>query len=269
MNLFQSLLYGIISGISQFLPVPSLANQAVLLNLFGLSHRDHLCDAIVHTAILISLVIGAKGLLEQTRYDTRRRSTYSTRNSYITAERRFCKNASYCTVLILILFLLWTQLDINYILTAAFLLINGFVLFIPSRMYQGNKDARLMSAMDSILVGSANALSAVPGFSGVGCGVSVALMRGADRQRTVNWALILSVPTLVVLIGADIVLLIANWSAITFGNLLGYLFAGVTAYLGGYLGIVLLKLLAKRAVIHEFAFYSWGLALLMLILFLI
>lgn len=265
MNLLQSLIYGMISGVSQFLPVPSTANQSILLKLFGISHRDHLCDAIVHICVLVALVMGARGLLEQIRHDPRRRA----RNTYHNVERVFSKNASYTTVLLLIILLWCVRLDANYLLVSVFLIANGLLLFLPSRMYQGNKDARSMSLLDSILVGAANALSAVPGFSGIGCGMSIALMRGADRQRIVNWMLILSVPTLVVTIGADIVFLIINWNIIAFGNLFGYLLAGISAYLGGYFGMVLLKLLAKRAGFYGFAFYSWGLALLMLILFLI
>lgn len=269
MNLFQSLLYGIISGISQFLPVPSFTNQAVLLKLFGLSHRDHLCDAVVHIGILISLMVSAKNLVEQVKYDPSRRSIHRGRNSYNVAESRFSKNASYITVIMVIVFLLWIQLEMNYLLISVLLLVNGFIMYLPSRMYQGNKDARTMTVLDSILIGAGNALLAIPGFSGVGCGVSIAMMRGADRQSAVNWMLILGIPTLIVLIGADIVLLFANLGAIVFGNVFGYLLAGATAYIGGYLGIIILKLLAKRAGFYGFTFYSWGLALFMLILFLI
>ena len=246
MNIFQGLLYGIISGISQFLPVPSTANQAVLLKLFGLSHRDHLCDAVVHIGILAALIISARGLLEQVRYESHRRPSRHMNNSYIAAERRFTRNASTYTILLLILFIWMTKLDINYLLTSGFLLINGLVLFVPSRMYQGNKDARLMSVFDSFLAAVANALFVIPGFSAVGCLSSAVLARGADRQRIVNWILILSLPTLVVLTCADIVFLISNWNLIVFGNLFAYIFAGAAAYLGGYFGVVLLRMIAKR-----------------------
>lgn len=269
MNLFQGLLYGVISGISQFLPVPSTANQTILLKLFGITQRDHLCDAIVHICVLIALIMGARGLLEQLRYDPRRRSSHYARNGYLIAERRFFKNASYCTVLLLIVFLLWIRLEINYLLVSLLLVVNGLLLYIPSRMYSGNKDARSMSLLDSIIFGAANALSAILGFSGIGCSISIAMMRGADRQRIVNWILTLSVPTLIVLICSDLVLLISNWNAVAFGSFWSYLLAGVAAYMGGYFGIVLLKVLAKRAGFYGFGFYSWGLALLMLILFLI
>ena len=67
----------------------------------------------------------------------------------------------------------------------------------------------------------------------------------------------------------NIVFLISNWSAIAFGSIFSYLLAGVSAYIGGYFSIVLLRVLTRQAGFHEFAFYSWGLALFMLILFLI
>ena len=269
MNIFQGLIYGAISGVSHFLPVPAVANQTVLLKLFGASQRDHLCDAIVHICILLSLLVSAKGLFDQMQYDPRRRSSHHTKNTYISATRRFYKNSSYCCIPVLIALLLSLRLEVNYLLVSFFLTLNGFLLFIPCRMYQGNKDIRSVSRLDSFLFGVANALSAVPGFSGIGCSISVAVMRGVDRNCVVNWILLLSLPTLVVLSGSDIIFLITNWNTIVFGSVFSYLFAGVFAFVGGLCSISLLRLIARKAGFHDFAFYSWGLALLMLILFLI
>ena len=269
MNALQALLYGIISGISQFLPVPAAANQTVLLKLFGMSHRDHLCDVIVHICILASLYMSSKGLFDQTWQRSRRKPSRHNRNNHTAIERTFIKNASNCTIIMLVVFLWLTRMDVHYLLVSAFLVINGLLLYAPSRMYQGNKDARSMSVIDSVLIGAANAFTCLPGFSGAGSCASVMLMRGVDRQRIANWVLMLSIPTLLVMVGGDVVFLISNWSIITFGNILSYLIAGVSAYAGGYFSIVLLRLITKRIGFHEFAFYSWGLALLMLILFLI
>ena len=94
-------------------------------------------------------------------------------------------------------------------------------------------------------------------------------MRGADRGRAGNWLLRLNISALALLSVADIILMISNFSSIPFGSFFTYALAGVSAYFSGYFGMSLLKILLKRSNIHEFSFYSWGLSLLMLLLFLI
>ena len=89
MNWIQGFVYGIISGISQFLPVPALANQSLLFKLFGIAHRDHLCDMIVHICILAALVTGTKGISDPVRRISGRGS-----NAGSIAENRFIKHAT-------------------------------------------------------------------------------------------------------------------------------------------------------------------------------
>jgi hypothetical protein len=60
-------------------------------------------------------------------------------------------------------------------------------------MLQGNKDAKSMSSIDSILIGAVGGLSVFGGISRIGCTSSVAVARGADRQQAIKWSLLLSV----------------------------------------------------------------------------
>ena len=55
MRFFENLLYGIFSGISEFLPISSQAHQALVMQLFGRTQREPLRDILVHIALLIAL----------------------------------------------------------------------------------------------------------------------------------------------------------------------------------------------------------------------
>ena len=50
-------------------------------------------------------------------------------------------------------------------ITAIFLVLNAVILFLPTLLPTGNKDARSMSPLDAMLIGLSGVLGAVPGFS--------------------------------------------------------------------------------------------------------
>ena len=55
MDLIQSILYGLFSGFTEFLPISSSAHQALLLRLSGQSQRDSVFDLFVHAALLLAV----------------------------------------------------------------------------------------------------------------------------------------------------------------------------------------------------------------------
>ena len=59
MNWLQSLIYGLISGLTEHLPVSSLAHQRILHSLFGVSQSDPICDLLVHLAVLFAVFFSA------------------------------------------------------------------------------------------------------------------------------------------------------------------------------------------------------------------
>ena len=126
-----------------------------------------------------------------------------------------------------------------------------------------------MSLLDSYLIGIAGALSAFPGISRIGSSTSVAYARGAVRQNALNWALLLSIPALVALMGMDILNIITNISAVNFwSSFLYYILAAGSTYIGGCFGILLMKFLTVRTGFSGFSYYSWGAALFTFILYL-
>jgi len=160
--------------------------------------------------------------------------------------------------------------SLNLLTCSLFLLINGIILYIPCRMLQGNKDASSMSALDAWLIGLSGALSVISGISRIGCFTSVSTVRGADRRKALNWALILSVPALVTLSCLDVFSLFYYHDQVSFwGNIFGYLLSIVGAFIGGYLSVIAVRFVTKRANYTGFAYYSWGLSLFMFVMYLL
>lgn len=270
MNWFESIIYGLISGISEFLPISSQAHQELLRLIFGVEQADPLVDFFVHLGMLFSLYSGCRTLIEHFRRDQiQRRGRGIRRNQRFTADVQFIKNSAIPMLIGIVVISYVFKSTNNLLLTALLLLINGIIIFIPSRVLQGDKDGRSMSLLDSLLVGFSGSVSALSGISRTGTIISVSTMRGADRKNALNWAFLLSVPALIVLMGVDLLQLIVVFGSIHFGSsLLSGLLAALFAYAGGLISISFMKFMSVRTGFSGFAYYCWGASLLTFILYL-
>lgn len=272
MSWLESIIYGLVSGFAEFLPISSHAHQAILMQLFGSQARDPVRDFVVHLAILIGLYSGCKPMFEHLRreqaYKSRRDSRHGrTTRSHLDA--RFVKNAAFTMLVGMLLITYVFRLNENLLSAAGFLLLNGIILFVSGRMMQGNKDVRSMTQLDSLLIGGVASLSAFSGISRVGCVTSTAIARGADRHNSLNWAFLISVPALLLLMGMDVLQMFAGNVAINFwGSFFTYLLSAGAAYIGGYYSIKFMKFLTVRLGFSGFSYYCWGASLFSFLLYL-
>ena len=273
MNWLQCMIYGLISGLSEFLPVSVSAHNQILRQLFGIRRSDPVADLIVHICALGALYIAWRAPIDVIRRETRMaaRGTRVYNRIYRgNLDARFIKSAATIGLISMALlrYLNWNVASLP--IMALVLIINGVVLYLPSRLMQGNKDARLMSTFDAMLVGIGSALSVIPGISRIGLSVSVSVMRGADQKHALNWAYLLSIPVLILLIGMDFLSIIFSSGGLSLSaGFWGYLLIGISAFIGAYIAITAMKFLAANRNTTVFAYCSWGVALLALILYLI
>lgn len=269
MSLLQSILYGFVSGLSEFMPASSQAHQFIMLELFG-CQKDPVMDFFIHVAALLALYFGARNLFEsflrERRIASRRTRKQSGTRDYTYP---FVRTA---TVTLLMVYICLTYIfgqQYALITVSVFCLVNGIVLFIPDRLIQSNKTVEHMTAFDSILTGLFGALSAFPGISRVGVANAYAISRGANRQHAYNWILLISFPAVLLMILVDLIGIFTGALPITFMRVLGYILAAGFAYLGAYLGISLTRFLAVKVGFSTFSYYSLGMALFTFILYLI
>ena len=269
MNWFESIIYGFVSGISEFMPISSPAHQAVLRFFVGVDNISPLQQLLIHIASIAAIFTAYRSAQELLRQrDTRSRRR--TRNSSITPlDMRIIKTSFLAYLLIYILLYIFVDISNNLLLLSVFLSINGAILFIPERMLQGNKNAKSMSSIDSFLIGAVSGLSAFAGISRIGCTSSVAVARGADRQQSLKWSLLLSIFALGALCCLDIYqLFFYHTESISFYRILCMLLSAVSAYFSSYLGIKLIQFILIKTNLSGFAYYSWGASLFTFILYL-
>ena len=272
MSAIESIIYGFVSGLAEFMPVSPQAHQSILMRLFGLSVREPIRDMLVHIAILIALVTTCRTLFSHFKISSR---THNRHNRRVAPRQeiydiRLAKTAVFPLLIGLLFYFTTRKLETNHLVLVLFLILNGIIIIIPEYARHGNKDARFMSGGDAVIIGLLGAASIFPGISRIAAIDSYTTLRGVSRTNSINWLFLLSVPVLVIWIFIDLILLfILPIAKITFISFLHYLLSALSAYFGGYLSIALMRYLSVHTGYSAFAYYSWGAAMLTFVLYLI
>lgn len=275
MNFFECIVYGVVSGLTEIFPVSSQANQMVMRHLFGVPQKEPIRDLLVHMAVFIGIILACRGMFTKIRREQvmayrMRRNPSQVRALKGVYDVRLVRTAVPIMVIGMFANLMFNDFYDRRPLFAMVLLVNGALTLIPTFMHQGNKDARIMTRGDSMLIGFAAACSAIPGISRNGAIMFMTLMRKADKQNGVNWALLLSLPAMAVLVLLDfIAIFTVGVSGVTVAVLGGYLLSMLGAFVGAFLAVNTIKMLTIRSDYTGFAYYDFGLALLTFVLYLI
>lgn len=274
MNWFQSLIFGLFSGLSDVLPVSSQAHKAMMLKIFGENSEDPLLRLFIHAAILAALYYCCSNhiqrIIRQLRLSRvpkkKRKRPLDTRTLM---EFKLLRMMVIPVVLSLFAYNHTAPWGTKLNLTAIFLILNCIILFLPNLLPTGNKDARSMSALEGLLIGLGGAASVLPGVSSVGAANAVASACGAERTFALNLTYLMHMVLTIGLICFDLAAVFAaGVSGLTFGAFFTYVLAAAAAFAGAYAGIGAMRMLAVNIGFSIFAFYSFGAALLSFVLYL-
>lgn len=269
----ESLLFGLISGITELLPVSSEAHQALLHHFFG-TESSSVLSLFVHLGTLAALWLCSRKHITKMRRERklasvpRRRRKREPDLRYI-LDWRLVQTATVPAVVSLLLYRSAFSLTEKLYWVAIICLLNGAVLFMPTLLPYGNKDSRSMSALDGWIIGLSGALGILPGISRIGMLTSSAVGRGADRHNALNWAMLLLLPVFTALLLVDgFGILSAGLGSLTLPIILKCVLAGLASFGGSCCGISILRFLSVNAGFSAFSYYSWGLGLFTFILYL-
>lgn len=271
----ESLLLGLVSGATEFMPVSSSSHEALLLRMFGVAQLHPLMNLAIHIGIIIALLLSVSVQLNRMQREyryaklpKRRRKRVPDRQAVL--DMALIRGAIFPVLLIMTLCNNMIRTSPKLHITALFLFMNGILLYLPQYLPRGNKDSRHMSKFDSLLLGIVTAIGTIPGFSRIGFVCSAATARGADALQAYKWALFLSIPAIAVLSCFDIVgIFITGLNGIGFLFVLQCILSGACAYLGAVFGIKLMRSFTLHNGFSGFSYYCWGAALFMFILYLI
>ena len=274
LNWLESLLIGLVSGLTDILPVSAQAHKAILLKLFGLSSEPVILRFMIHVATFAGLYYCCQGhimrISRQLRLakvpKKRRKRPLDTRTLM---DHKLLQMAAIPTLLAFFLYQktsVWNH-SLNWI--ALFVLLNAVIMYLPILLPSGNKDSRSFSPLEGLLIGLGGATAIIPGISSVGSTLTLLQLRGADRGFALDTALLLHMAVSAAMAVMDIVTMATvGIGLISFGAIVYCILAAAAAFCGAFLGIKVLRIRAVNIGFNIFAFYNLGLALFSFILFL-
>lgn len=274
MNWFQSLVFGLFSGLSDVLPVSSQAHKAIMLKIFGVNEEAPLLRLLIHIAILAALyyscgnhILRISRQLRLSRIPKKKRKRPLDVRTLM--EFKLLRMMILPVLVSLLAYNHTSEWGTKLNLIAIFLLVNGVILYLPSLLPTGNKDARSMSGLEGILIGLGGAASVVPGISSVAGATSVASACGAERTFALNLTYLMHMVLTIGLIAFDLAALFAaGLGSLSFTVLLTYIVAAAAAFIGAHFGIRAMRMMAVNIGYSIFALYSFGAALISFVLYL-
>lgn len=244
MDLVQSILMGIVQGLSEFLPISSSAHLVFTSNFYKVfkgieivqeSNQEVFLDIMLHLGTLIAVLIFFKkeiaeiikalyyGLKEK-NYESKDFKTgiYIIFGTIVTVIIAFPLNE------------VAEFLVFKPAIVGGLLIFTGCLLLFSEWFGTRIKDKKEITLKSSILIAIAQGLAALPGFSRSGLTIATGLLNGHDRTSAARYSFLLSIP---IILGASMVyplikldfaeVITYNWIAIIAGTIV----SGIVGYL--------------------------------------
>ena len=272
-NVILSLVSGLVSGFTGFLPVSSWAHQRLFLELTG-TEGESLFRFACYLGSLAALILLCRPQLARFRRErklamipARKRRRHPDQSAL--KEDRFFRTAMIPAIFITAVLCLVRPYVQSLWMIAILVALSGILLYLPQFFRRGNKNADNVSGLDALLIGASGAVAGIPGISGFAGMLCTASLRGVDRQFSADNGLMLFLGILPVLAGYELIsLILAGGALMTAYWLLLYFLAAVAAFVGAWFAVQLVKFLAVRVGFSGMACYCWGQAIFTFALYL-
>lgn len=244
MDLIQSILMGIVQGLSEFLPISSSAHLVFTSNFYKVfkgieileeSNQEVFLDIMLHLGTLIAVLIFFRKeiweILKALYYGLKTKD-YSSKEF---------KTGVYILLGTVITVLIAYPLNevagflvFKPAIVGILLIFTGVLLLFSEAWAKRITEKKEVGLKTSILMAIAQGLAALPGFSRSGLTIATGLLCGSDRTTAAKYSFLLSIP---IILGASMVyplvkldlaeVITYNWTAIIAGTIV----SGIVGYL--------------------------------------
>ncbi len=264
MNLLQASVYGVVQGLTEFLPISSTAHLRIVPALFGWDDPGAPFTAVIQLGTTVAVILyfwrelaqvavaWIRGLVDKSVRDA--------------LEYRMGWYLALATIPVGVFGVAFShQIETgarNLWVISTALICLALVLLMAERVGARNREEEDLDRRDAIAVGAAQALSLIPGTSRSGITITAGLFRGLNRETAARFSFLLSIPAIV---------LSALYEARKVGDK-GSAGAGLTgvalvlAFVVGLASIAWLMRWISRHTTYVFIYYRVAMGVLLIIL---
>lgn len=246
MNWYEALIFGLVQGLTEFLPVSSDGHLEIVKYFFGGVEESFLFSIAVHGATVLSiLVVFWKDILK-----------------LLTGVFRFKMNDETVYALKLIVsmipvavvgFTLKDQVESLFVadmdITGSFLLVTALFLLVGHFVPKRNKP---ISYGGAFVMGIAQALAVLPGLSRSGSTISTGLMLGNSKDELARFSFLM---VIIPILGANFVELVTTETGAVNGVMFPLIVAFVAAFISGYAACRWMINIVRKGKLGWFALY--------------
>ena len=261
MDLIQSILLGILQGITEFLPVSSSGHLALARALIGKNLQPGITfEIVVHFGSFCSIVVYYRRMIGEIISDF-----FHSLSPKGFKTGRYKSDPNTLLVFFILISMIPAmivgftlkdpieELFLNPFFVSLMLIVTGILLFLTRFVMNPDKE---MNGWRAILMGIAQSLAVIPGISRAGSTISTGLYFGINRNIAATFSFLMVLP---VLAGAMILeikdVLEIGLDSVSLGGLSAGFFA---SFISGYVALSYLIKLLKREKFHYFAYYCWA-----------
>lgn len=262
MNVLEAIIYGVVQGVAEFLPISSSGHLALAQNFFGTSSAEEFFgfNILLHFGTLVAVfVMYAKDVAELFKGFfslCARPFNGKLRAKLTTAEKLLLMLCAATTIMVpaaLISDYVGALAEISWAI-GALLIVNGAMLFVSDRLNSGSNSLESSPVRRGFFIGVFQLFGVLPGISRSGITMTGGLFNNMERKDAVRFSFLLSIPAI---LGANLLELIKS-NGDFFGDVgMVPCFAGMlAAALSGMLAIKVIQFFARKKSFTPFAVYS-------------
>ncbi|MGC5325885.1 undecaprenyl-diphosphate phosphatase [Brevibacillus sp. SYSU BS000544] len=247
----ESMILGIIQGLTEFLPISSTGHLVLFGKIFGLREAGLLFDTLLHLGTLIAVVIV---YWEEVKYILMNPFSKMTRLLVV---------GTIPTAIIGLTFKDYFEEISRTGQTIGFEFIaTGFIIWAVESLRRGTRRFDQINYTDALLIGTLQGAAILPAISRSGLTIAGALMRGIDRAEAARFSFLLSLPAILgatVLQTKDLL-----EQPLESGQMMPMILGAVFAGISGYFAIRWMIRIISNGSMKGFAVYVWILGAIIL-----
>ena len=254
-EIYQTLILGVIQGISEFLPISSSGHLKIIEELINIpidNNKLHVLNVILHTASLFAVLL----YFRKTWLRICRSAIFIFSQKGNKEDVNTLKNIIISTIPLVVAGLTLPSFkDISSLYISICFLISGFALYYADRIqYIIKKNHKSINNKKAFLIGLSQVLAILPGISRSGISITAAMLTGLSREKAAEYSFLLSVPAIS---GASILAIkniIDNGYIFDYSLMTHYAIGFITSFISSILCIHLLLSFIKK---HSFSVFSY------------
>ncbi len=271
MEIIQYILLAFVQGLTEFIPVSSSGHLIFFQTVLGIKEPMLVFDVMLHVATTLAVIIFLRRELLLIIQEILMVMRNCVKGEGMAQSLRQFDHAKLSVLIIIafipaVIFGLFFHSLIEKMFTSLRVVgvsfcITGFILFI-TKYSRSEKGLKQVNFTDACVIGIAQALAIIPGISRSGATISAGLYRKLDKELAAKFSFLLSLPTI---LAAAVYKLKDGIGQVNIdGAVLALSF--ITAFISGYITLVILSKMIARARFHYFSYYCWLMGIISIII---